>query len=636
MNRKEIYKFLTKFNINDIEKALVYIFVQQNNIKIKKNKFIKEFILNVDKKIINEFTIYFEKNNYILNLKNLERCFELLIEDKERKLNGVFYTPDFIVEYICNKAINSQLKKDKITICDPACGSGAFLVKAAEILAKKLNKNIKNIIEENIYGVDISERSVNRAKIMLTLLALLYDCDIENIKFNIKQADSLSMDWHSFLTNVEKFDIVIGNPPYVRIQNLPPCVRENLRKNWLTAKTGNTDLYIPFFELGLKLINENGIIGYITPSSYFSSKAGKELRRLLQENHYIREIINFGDLQIFEDVTTYTAITFLDKDKNKNCFYYYEYDKIPKKIEIKNNEFKRIRFSILEEHRWLFLDDEEYKKIKTIENVGIPLNKIANISVGIATLRDKLYILNSEYEEDNYYIKIYKGKKYKIEKDITKKILKVSMLKSEEDIEKNKNRIIWPYKNHKNKIVPIDENELKDRFPYTYNYLLSIKNELDKRDKGQKKYIPWYSFGRTQALQTSFGKKILTSTLNKRPNFIICNDEDTTFYGGYCIKTNRIKLKILKKILNSDIMDFYIKKTSRPYRGGYKSFAKSFIERFSIPYFTQEEMEYIEKENDPKKLNKFLNDKYFKNIDLYVKKFEQLKLELKEPKLKYL
>lgn len=638
MRRKELEGFAKQFSIDEIEKALVAIFVRQNKLSIKNNELVKMFVSEADERAINIITTFCESKKYFLNLKNLERCFELLITEEERKINGMVYTPDFIVEYICNRAIEiklyespTQIERENITICDPACGSGAFLVKATEILSTNLKKNIVNVITENIFGVDISERSVKRTKLILSLLALMNGEDIKDIKFNIQKGDSLNYNWQDEFCNGGKFDIIIGNPPYVRIQNLEASVRSFLQENWGTARTGDIDLYIPFFELGLQLINQNGIVGYITPSSYFSSKAGKNLRRFLRKNHHIVEIIDFGDLQIFDDVTTYTAITFLDKDFDKNCFYYFKYEKLPTKILVKKEDFERIRFDNLDDDKWILLSDRDFQKVRAIENVGTPLKQLAQVNVGIATLADKLYLLDGDF------VKAYNGATFKIEKEITKEILKVSILKSEEDIKNNRLRIIWPYKKLNGRTVPISESEMRDKFPCAYKYFLAIKPELNKRDKGKKNYIPWYSFGRSQGLETSFGIKLLTSTLNKKPNFILCEKEETTFCAGYSVKPyKKIDLQALKKILNSDVMNYYIQKTSRPYRDGYKSFAKAFIENFSIPKFTDQELEYIKAEDDNKKLNKFLFKKYLSGVSLYSIKEEQLTLFLREPRVKYL
>ncbi|MFH0779919.1 MAG: hypothetical protein V1928_03625 [Parcubacteria group bacterium] len=120
-----------------------------------------------------------------------------------------------------------------------------------------------------------------------------------------------------------------------------------------------------------------------------------------------------------------------------------------------------------------------------------------------------------------------------------------------------------------------------------YKYLLSQRAILENRDKGGgKNYEEFYAFGRNQGLKTSFGKKIITSTMNLTPRFYVIEDDKTSFYAGYCIKPkNNIDLYELCDALNSDLMKEHINSVSKSYRGGYKSYAKSFLKDFVHPQF---------------------------------------------------
>ncbi|GAI02297.1 unnamed protein product, partial [marine sediment metagenome] len=115
-------------------------------------------------------------------------------------------------------------------ICDPSCGCGAFLIAACKQFKKKFNKNIVDIIENNIYGVDILHYSVRRCKILLSLLAIINKEDEENYNFNIYTRDSLNIDWKNLFPSIFKengFDVVIGNPPYVKYQDLTKKLIQN-------------------------------------------------------------------------------------------------------------------------------------------------------------------------------------------------------------------------------------------------------------------------------------------------------------------------------------------------------------------------------------------------------------------------
>lgn len=157
--------------------------------------------------------------------------------------------------------------------------------------------------------------------------------------------------------------------------------------------------------------------------------------------------------------------------------------------------------------------------------------------------------------------------------------MKVSVLKSPNE-EQNR-YIIFPYKKVYGKYKIIPEKELKDLYPNTYKYFLAIKDRLLLRDKGKENPVAWYAFGRSQGLDTTWGKKILVSPLSLKPNFIVWEKEEYTFYAGYCIKFDG-DLHWLAKQLNSEDMEFYIKYVGRDYQNGYKSYAKSFISNFGI------------------------------------------------------
>jgi hypothetical protein len=123
--------------------------------------------------------------------------------------------------------------------------------------------------------------------------------------------------------------------------------------------------------------------------------------------------------------------------------------------------------------------------------------------------------------------------------------------------------------------------KLQDNYPLAYDYLLSVKSELDKRDNGVPNTIAWYAFGRSQGLDTSFGEKIIFSPMNYKPNFVYYNKPDCTFYSGYCIKFKGNMDELIDQ-LNSDRMEKFVSMSSRDFRGGWKAYNKKIIENFEV------------------------------------------------------
>jgi adenine-specific DNA-methyltransferase len=492
-----------------------------------------------------------------------------------KKTKGVVYTPESIVNLILDFVDYQENILNK-KILDPSCGEGAFLISIVErILRKALNNGIekgkiKKILEENIFGFDIDISAIKKSKKLLNDLVKKYG--IDSINWNIKELDCL--DKESVSKYFNKFDFVVGNPPYIRIQNLGEKRRKKIQNEWSLCDNGSTDIFIMFFELGFNLLNSKGKLGYITPNTYLKTNTAKKLRIFLKNSGVLKTLINFGSNQLFEKATTYSIITILDKECERKNFSLYYGDK-------NNIEYiDEIEIKKLNNDNWLTISNKKLSKINNIENRGMPLDKIAQIHVGLTTLADDYYIFkNIEFKKELARIKLKDKREFWIEKDILKPIIKASVLKNKNETQ---NRfIIFPYKKVDNKNYIIPEKELKERFPKTYNYFLTIKNILDKRDRGKPNPVSWYAFGRSQGLDSSFGKKIITSPMNLKPNFIIWEKEEYTFYAGYCIKFNG-NLNWLNKQLNSNDMEFYIKNTSRDYQNNYKSFAKTFIKNFGI------------------------------------------------------
>lgn len=615
----ELFK---KASIDAIERHLIYSFILNHKLDYKKSPLLNNYFNNIE---IDANLVLIASKLNLSNIKELENHLELLIPDIDRKVNGAFFTPCYIIDFII-KEINP---KEYNKILDPSCGCGAFLIGIIDYFQSKYHKTIKDILKENIYGVDILSYNINRAKILFSIIALQHNEYINDNDFNLIVGDSLRLDWNTTFKNypIAQFDVIIGNPPYVKFQDLSDENRMFLSNNWKTIKNGTFNLYFAFFELGHKLLKENGKLGYITPNNYFTSLAGESLRNYFQQNQCIVRIIDFSHKKVF-DAQTYTAITFLNKEKNPNIIY----DRInndQKPEDFLNNLNGSInKLKELNNKKWRLLKSDEQFNIKQIETIGTPINKLFDICVGIATLKDELYFVDGKCGDEKYFFKTINNFNFKIEKEITKSVYKISDFKNQEECYYNKRRIIFPYKLFNGNAVPIQEDEMKDLFPECYNYFNHIKNALNKRDKGKVQLKPFYAYGRTQGL-TKQGKKILSPTFSKQPRFLIVKEEDAFFTNGYGFYfkenisndsllftdfenplTNIDNIFIVQKILNSFIMHYYITKTSVSIAGGYPCYQKNFIQKFTIPPLSNDDIKILSKLKNKKDMDVFLIDKY--------------------------
>jgi adenine-specific DNA-methyltransferase len=604
INYSMVNDIQSNISIDQIEACIVKIFLSKNKI-LTKNIFIQKIIMKCNNKDIEITQEWINHNKINLNLKNIERIFELLIDTKERKLNGAYFTPQNIVEYIIKKTISRDTK----TVCDCSCGSGSFLVKATEKIYQFQHIPISKILEKQIFGIDIFPRNIKRTKIILILFMLIKGEDKKSVSFNLISDNSLTLKLEKVFPKIFKeggFDAVIGNPPYVRAKNIPENIREHIHnKEWVTAPKGKADLYIPFIELGMRWVNPKGKCGLITPNGYFTLLATKQLREFLHSKKLINEIVNFDDFQIFQDVTIYTCITILDK-KPKNSFNYLTVNST-KQLEsinkLKIKDFIKIKFDTLDDSKWILLDKQEKENIKKIETIGEQLKSVCKIRTGIATLKNELYVIKNDIQKEDYYEINYNGKIFHIEISITKEILKSGVIKNQNDIKNNSRRIIYPYVKNKDtkRMDIIHEKEMQMKYPECYSYFLEIKKELALRDKGKKKYKEWYAYGRTQGLENFDIPKLIMPDMEENPRFVLCEKPNVLFYTGYGLWLNQgksITLDVLKKILVSKIFKYYMDKTSKPYQRGYRSYAKRFIENFSIPKFSQKELSILKKSSN--------------------------------------
>ena len=612
--QKNLEKILNSYDSSIIETALVQLFVESNDILVKKNALIKQLLQDKSENVLVAKKLLIGKVE-TKNITDFVNIFELLVPSDDKIINGAFFTPAIITDFIVSQTITSASQK----ICDPSCGCGAFLIAATFFISEKFKKNIVDVIENNIYGVDIADYSIRRTKILLSLLSLRNGDDRKDIKFNLKATDSLITDWKKLFPETKMgFDVVIGNPPYVKFQDLNKELREKLYKDWRTLKTGNYNLYFAFFELGVAIMKTDGVLGYITPNNYFTSLAGVPLREYLETNKLIEKIIDFNHLKLFE-AQTYTCITFLKKNKG-NSFYYERVDNYEVLSHLKELNYSKIDFAGLNNKKWRLLRNSDQANIKKIENAGKKLGDIVDIRVGIATCKDSVYFIDGLTLEGRYYSKSYQGKNYQIEKEITQPIAKISDFHVQTDLDKNSRRIIFPYQKKNGKVEIIKANELKNIYPRCYEYFLAAKAELATRDKGGIEYPEWYAYARTQGLNFS-GKKLLTPTFSYEPRFLFEQDENALFCNGYAIYSidesnlfskveQQLNLDTIRKILNSSVMDYYIKRTSVSIEGGYPCYQKNFIELLGIPTFTPDELGFLNQVEDRKRIDNFLVEKY--------------------------
>lgn len=610
-----IFKYLKSFSTLplEVDKLIVSTFLEINNLQVINNELLIDYIISVDdtknyQKLL-EFVEVVKSEIKTFDIERLIEIFEFVISPSDRIINGAIYTPVEIREYIVSQVFSE--KGDQLAdvkIADIACGCSGFLYTAAKELKIRTGRDYEYIFRNQIFGLDIQKYSITRSKLLLSLLALTEGEDIQDFHFNLHQGDALVFRWEEHYHNFEGFQIIVGNPPYVCARNLEEEIKENLL-NWAVCRSGNSDLYIPFFQIGYEYLSENGILGYITMNTFFKSLNGRALRRYFEENMTSIRIIDFGTQQIFKSKSTYTCICFLEKVERNFVEYYKATEK---EMPSDRNQYDRINYANLNAIKGWNLHNNEL--ISRIEAIGTPFGELYTTRHGIATLKNDIYIFRPVAEDDDFYY-LQNGSLFPIEKGICKDILNSNKLSRTIDFDGVKEKVLFPY-NDENRPRALDENLLRDQFPKAYDYLLNKRYILANRDKGKGKYEQWFAFGRTQSLERVGNKLFFPKFSDKIPNYIISNDENLLFYNGQAIiGHSEEEMLLVKKILESRLFWFYIKTTSKPYSSNYYSLNGNYINNFGIPNFTKNDVDFILNESSQQVINEFIENYYGIQLD---------------------
>lgn len=565
---------------------IVSAYLSQNCILVRNNQLILEHI--IDNENVAKFVEYLNQKDIRLGREDLIAFFEFVVSPQEKEVNGAVYTPEYIREHIVSRVLSQldgPLSEKKFA--DIACGCGGFLITLARHL-HEVGIPYREIFANCLYGVDIADYSISRTRLMLTLLALEEE-DKEDYQFNLIHANSLSFNWEK-VEEVRQhggFDVIVGNPPYVGASKIDEESKA-LVKLWEVSKTGKADMYIPFFQISIENLMPNGILGYITVNNFYRSVNGRALRHYFAHRRYEVSIVDFGAEQIFQGRSTYTCLCFV-RNVDDGAVYYTKCESNQLR-ELREENFERFDYHNFEgQDSWSLLPNREQVLISRIRETGIPLEKYATIRNGFATLRNDVYLFVPTREDERYYYFESEGREVQVEREICRNAVKGNILRCEEDVEVNTEKLIFPYRTvERNVVLPIEEDVMRMRYPCAYRYLENKRGVLNERSKSDK-IKPWYLYGRSQALNVT-GYKLLFPYIADKPYFILSEDRDLMFYNGYCILDESLeKLRFLQKLLSTRLFWHYIEVTSKPYGGNFYALAKNYVKTFGVAKMTEEQ-----------------------------------------------
>jgi type I restriction-modification system DNA methylase subunit len=366
------------------------------------------------------------------------------VEEKraKRKAQGIYYTPTFVVKYIVQQTLGRYLEEQgyqpsrPLRVLDMACGSGSFLIEAFDVLDRYLARQRgqvrgeredvidyarrMEILSQNIYGVDKDEQAVAVARLNL-LLKALHTRDKLPMLENIRCGDSLisgppqelqaafgkdwrdkkPFNWQAEFSEVMKgggFDVIVGNPPYVRQAILGEAFKAYAQKKFATY-AGTADLCVYFIERAMSLLKPGGILGYIVSNKWMRSNYGKALREFLAAQTTLLEIIDFGELPVFQTAATFPAIIIARKQPTQKQGFLY--------ASIKRLDFPSLTEEVqavgttlyewaLQGENWTLTGGRDQSLLEKLRQIGSPLGEFVSKRIyrGVVTGCNDVFIID--------------------------------------------------------------------------------------------------------------------------------------------------------------------------------------------------------------------------------------------------
>lgn len=549
-------------------------------------------------------------------------------------------------------------KMKEIKVIDPACGSGAFLIQAYQFLLRERqwianereridgmkmifdsDRVIKDILSNNIYGIDINTESVEITRLAIWLHTARPDSELTSLDKNIvcgntligkdfykretdehgtfslfseeKKEEINVFDWKEAFPEIAAnggFHCVIGNPPYVKLQNFQkkqPEMTEFLLNHrvedkpiYESTQTGNFDLYLPFIEKGLELLHPEGRMGYIAPSVWTVNEYGEGLRKKLIQTRQLERWVDFKSYQVFTEATTYTSLQYFTKKPNENIKLYFAYDGDISNIDWERKNIDIIWYKELSNNdAWLFADKIAIKILKKLSNLPKLLTKAKYISQGLISGSYSIFVLKKA--DNNLYKSVHNKDNskqlYNIEDEIMKAILTGENI-NRYIIPNENDHIIFPYEKNGNKIILISFENLKTKYPLCFKYLSNFEKSLRKRDSGKLNDSQWFRFSRNQNLDKQNLPKLMIS--GTATELRVIADEKGSFSANdkrvYSIFfDDHINLFFFLGILNAPVASYVFKKIARPKANGYFDVETQYLSPLPIPNVTDEQKKTV-------------------------------------------
>ena len=486
------------------------------------------------------------------------------------------------------------------------------------------------ILLSSIYGVDIDRQAVEVTKLSLLLKVLEGETDetlrhfglfgeraLPSLEQNIKCGNSLighealhgllpdpeelvrinPFDWKREFPQVFKdggFDAVIGNPPYIRIQTMQewaPREVELYKTLYRSAASGNYDIYVVFVEKGLSLLGPSGRLGFILPHKFFNAKYGEGLRTILSAGRHVAEVVHFGDQQVFAGASTYTCLLFLGKAPTKSVKVARVHDLARWRLE-REAEPGEVLASTLTAKEWVFSVGGSATLLDRLRKSPTTLGDVAErMYQGCITSADPIFLFKKHEpgrgSRTTRVFSVASDDWVDIETPLLKKVVRSGDIGRYEALPST--LVLFPYDVRDQEARLLETRELRSEYPKAWQYLSDHRGTLESREKGAFRDQRWYRFGRSQNLGMWEQPKLMLPYMTQQLSAFFDETEHLYFInvttGGYGLTLKPdapLTYEYLCALLNSSLLNFFLRETSTPFRGGYIAASKQYIEGLPI------------------------------------------------------
>ncbi|MBN1458030.1 MAG: N-6 DNA methylase, partial [Armatimonadetes bacterium] len=501
----------------------------------------------------------------------------------------------------------------------------------------------KRILLNNIYGVDIDSQAVEVTKLSLLLkvlegenqetlqnqLKFFHERALPDLGSNIKCGNSLIgpdfyqnqqsslfdqeeqyrinvFDWNAAFPDIMKsggFDAVIGNPPYVRIQNLrEEQPREvSYYEDAYTAAVGKYDLYALFLEKSTQLLRANGRLGMIIPNKFLISDYGSGIRGHLAEKGSVSELVSFQQLQVFEQASIYTCILLWSRERKRRMDYveFSSLDNVANDLSdlagaVASGRASRAALAVPKgDGVWHLTADAAAHVVLGLPDRWSTFDKVTDrVFQGIITGGDKLFIFEDVKKGGDAWTVHSRqfDRDFRIEKSLLRPFLRGSSIKRY-FVTGIDSYILYPYKADGDSTVFYTESELTRQFPLAWRYLQFAKSEMSARGSARMEYQTWYALWCPRDIHLLTGPKLLVPTIALAPSFALDAKGEFFFLGsgaggpgayGLTFKEHGVDPLYALGILNSRVTDIHVRATSSVFQGGYRAYSQQFLT--TIPF----------------------------------------------------